>query len=90
MSPGVYEDTVRLEVPVDDTHVVEVLQGQHHLPGVEPHHPLREFVPLSETPEERTRQTFLQNYDWLQLINLVVTTLSLQPVKCQSERERGK
>ena len=89
MSPGVYEDTVRLEVPVDDTHVVEVLQGQHHLPGVELHHPLREFVPLSETPEERTRQTFLQNY-WLQLINLVVTTLSLQPVKRQSERERGK
>ena len=53
MSPGVYEDTVRLEVPVDDTHVVEVLQGQHHLPGVELHHPLREFVPLSETPEDQ-------------------------------------
>ena len=51
VSPAVQEDTLRPHVPVDDPHVVEVLQGQHHLGGVEPDHLLREPLALGQTPE---------------------------------------
>ena len=45
------EDVLGLEVPVDDVVLVEVLQGQHQLGGVEPDHLLREALALGKTPE---------------------------------------
>ena len=99
VSPGIHQDTFWSEVSVEEPTVVEILQSQDHLPGVELNNSLGQSrspghgqAPDSEQIENEKSLYKIPKICpiLLQLINLMVTALSLPPVKCQSEPELAK
>ena len=52
MSVAVEEDVLELDVAVDDSVLVELLEGEHDLADVDAHLVLRELLPLVEVREQ--------------------------------------
>ena len=52
MTVAVEEDVLELDVAVDDSVLVELLEGEHDLADVDAHLVLRELLPLVEVREQ--------------------------------------